>query len=126
MLVCASPFGSRLAEISGRNGFVSYGLVVHLLLLPTPPRDDAVTVGYKPESVYLEGTFTPLTKYAHRRTAMCVSHMDSKISENCQFIYYHLIIGKTDFCQFHFFSDHMFTIHHALISYHVFMNIQVI
>ena len=26
---------------------LSYGLVIHLLLLSTPPRDDAVAVGYK-------------------------------------------------------------------------------
>ena len=32
----------------------SYGLVVLLLLLPTPPRGDAVTVGYMPESDYME------------------------------------------------------------------------
>jgi hypothetical protein len=47
----------------------SYGLVVHLLLLPTPPRGDAVTVGYGPESVCPELTFTTLTLYAHRRTS---------------------------------------------------------
>ena len=28
-------------------GKASYGLVVHLLLLPTPSRDDAVAVGYR-------------------------------------------------------------------------------
>ena len=32
-----------------------------LLLLPTPPLGDAVTVGYGPEIGYLKGTFTPLT-----------------------------------------------------------------
>ncbi|MEW6114819.1 MAG: hypothetical protein AB1664_21980, partial [Thermodesulfobacteriota bacterium] len=41
---------------------------VHLLLLPTPPRGDAVTVGYRPEKVYLERTCTSLIKYARRRT----------------------------------------------------------
>ena len=38
---------SRPAESSSS----SYGLVVHLLLLPTPPRGDAVTFGYRPERV---------------------------------------------------------------------------
>ena len=51
-----------------RIEFVSYGLVVHLLLLPTPPRGDAVTVGYRPESVCLVWTFTTLIEYACRRT----------------------------------------------------------
>ena len=48
---------SRLAESSSS----SYGLVVRLLLLPTPSHDDAVTGGFGPESVYPKGTFTPLT-----------------------------------------------------------------
>jgi hypothetical protein len=39
---------------------LSYGWNVRLLLLPTPPLGDAVAFGYRPESVYLEGTFTPL------------------------------------------------------------------
>src|SRR6266545_8179413 len=38
---------SRLAESSSS----SYGLATHLQLLPTPPRGDAVTLGYGPESV---------------------------------------------------------------------------
>jgi hypothetical protein len=38
-------------------------------LLPTPPRDGAVTVGYRPESVCLEWTFTTLFVYAFRRTS---------------------------------------------------------
>jgi hypothetical protein len=50
------------------TGSSSYGLIVHLLLLSTPPHDDAVTVGYRPEKVYLERTCTSLIKYAHRRT----------------------------------------------------------
>jgi len=37
-----------------------YGWTVRLLLLPTPSHDDAVAFGYRPENVYLEGTFTPL------------------------------------------------------------------
>ena len=39
---------------------LSYGWNVRLLLLPTPPLGDAVAFGYRPESVYLKGTFTPL------------------------------------------------------------------
>ena len=39
---------------------LTYGWIVRLLLLPTPPHDDAVAVGYRPENVYLEGTYTPL------------------------------------------------------------------
>ena len=35
--------------------------IVHLLLLPTPPHGDAVAVGYRPESVYLERTSTSLS-----------------------------------------------------------------
>ena len=46
----------------------SYGLVVHLLLLPTPPRGGAVTVGYRPESAYLKRTFTAPTMYTLGRT----------------------------------------------------------
>ena len=47
---------------------IAYGLVVHLQLLPTSPRDDAVTFGYRPESVCLERTLTSLTRLARRRT----------------------------------------------------------
>ncbi len=47
---------------------LTYGLVVHLLLLSTPPRGDAVAVGYRPESVYLKRTFTSPTTRAFRRT----------------------------------------------------------
>lgn len=57
------------------SSFLSYGLVVHSLLLPTlssdsiiPSFNNAVTFGYGSESVYPEGTFTPLTKCAYRRT----------------------------------------------------------
>src|SRR6266540_2510449 len=46
----------------------SYGLVVHLLLLPTPPLGDAVAFGFRPESVYLERTCTSLIVRALRRT----------------------------------------------------------
>jgi hypothetical protein len=39
----------------------SYGLVVHLLLLSTTHHCVAVAFGYRPESVYLERTYTSLT-----------------------------------------------------------------
>ena len=37
-------------------------------MLPTPPRGDAVSDGYKPESVYLKRTYTFLTKHTYKRT----------------------------------------------------------
>jgi hypothetical protein len=37
-------------------------------LFSTPPHGDAVTVGYKPESVYLRRTCTSLTWHTHRHT----------------------------------------------------------
>jgi hypothetical protein len=52
---------------------LSCGLIVHLLLLPTPPRGDAVAVGYRPENVCLKRTFTSLTRCALRRTIVVVS-----------------------------------------------------
>src|SRR5271167_4953458 len=45
----------------------SYGLVVHLLLLPTPSHDDAVAVGYR-FTLNLERTFTSPAKCALGRT----------------------------------------------------------
>ena len=45
------------------------GLVVHLQLLSTSPRGDAVTFGYGPENVCPEWTCTTLISYAFRRTA---------------------------------------------------------
>ena len=53
---------------------LSYGLAVHLPLLPTPPHGDAVTVRYRPESVCLKGTSTPPTEYTFRRTRWLVSN----------------------------------------------------
>jgi hypothetical protein len=43
------------------SSLLSYGLIVHLLLLSTTHRCVAVAFGYRPESVYLERTFTSLT-----------------------------------------------------------------
>ncbi len=37
------------------------GLAVRLPMLPTPPRGDAVSFGYRPENVYLKRTCTPLS-----------------------------------------------------------------
>jgi hypothetical protein len=48
--------------------YLRYGLVVHLLLLPTSSLEDAVTFGYRPESVYLKRTYTSLAKHTYRRT----------------------------------------------------------
>ena len=42
--------------------------MIHLRLLSTPPRGDAVTFGYRPESACLEGTSTLLIEYTFRRT----------------------------------------------------------
>ncbi|MDP8237741.1 MAG: hypothetical protein P9X24_01510, partial [Candidatus Hatepunaea meridiana] len=46
--------------------------------LPTPPHDDAVTVDYRPESVYLVRTYTTLFMYAHRRTIPAFAGMTKK------------------------------------------------
>lgn len=43
--------------------------MVHLRLLSTPPRGDAVTLSYRPENAGLEGTCTPLIEYTLRRTS---------------------------------------------------------
>jgi hypothetical protein len=44
------------------------GRVVHLQLLPTSRRHDAVTFGYSSESIYLKRTYTSRTKHTCRRT----------------------------------------------------------
>src|SRR2546422_10017105 len=51
------------------SSLLSYGLVVHLLLLSTTHRCVAVAFGFRPESVYLERTCTSLTTRAFRRTS---------------------------------------------------------
>ena len=53
---------------TAESGSSSYGLVVHLPLLRTPSRDDALTFSYRPESACLTRTLTSLTMHAHRRT----------------------------------------------------------
>ena len=55
------------SSVSFLMGKASYGLVVHLLLLPTPSHDDAVAVGYR-FTLNLERTFTSPAKCAFRRT----------------------------------------------------------
>jgi len=49
------------------SSLLSYGLVVHLLLLSTTHRCVAVAFGYRPESVCLEKTLTSLNVRAPRR-----------------------------------------------------------
>ena len=46
----------------------SYGPMVHLQLLSTPPHGDAVTFSFRPESACLKGTCTPRIEYTCRRT----------------------------------------------------------
>jgi hypothetical protein len=50
----ASSHARRLASMFDRITFVSFGLSVRLPLLPTPPRGDAVTVGYMLEPIHGE------------------------------------------------------------------------
>ena len=69
--VWASPLACRLATTSGRIEFTSHcGLVVHLLLLPTPPRGDAVAIGYGLGNVCPRWTCTTLISHALRRTSL--------------------------------------------------------
>ena len=57
------------APTAGRNTFVSLGTDRSPPLAPHPAsRTDAVTVGYRPESVYLKRTCTSLMARACRRT----------------------------------------------------------
>ena len=64
------------------------GLAVRLPLLPTPPRGDAVTFGYKPESVYLKRTCTFLTKHTYRRTATGSASAGGVLI-------FHLVVGRS-------------------------------
>ena len=57
----------------------SYGPGFHLLLLPTPPRGDAVAVGYGPESHCPTGTFIPLIQGAHGRTIPAFAGMTKNL-----------------------------------------------
>ena len=58
----------------------SYGLVVLLQLLPTPPRGDAVTFRYRPESEYLKRTFTSLIKQTCKRTLLLLCNPDNLLA----------------------------------------------
>ena len=82
--IWASYSHSRLAEQAGRIEFnlSAYGLVVHLLLLPTSPRGDAVTVDYGPESVCPNRTFTYLIMYACERTVAWVCDPGFNVTRN--------------------------------------------
>ena len=61
------------------SSFLSYRLVVHLLLLSTTHRCVAVAFGYRPESVYLERTFTSLTTRAFRRTSPAFQRRGARV-----------------------------------------------
>jgi len=74
--VWTSPLASRLASGLGRNGFAllrtghSPPVASHPKRSSHPCRAvDAVTFGYRPESDYLERTFTSQTKQLHTRTS---------------------------------------------------------
>ena len=60
--LAGSPIGP--AESSS----FSYGRLLLLPLLPTPPRGDAVTVRYRPEWACLKGTSTLPARHPHGRT----------------------------------------------------------
>jgi hypothetical protein len=77
--VWASPLASRLAGTLGRIAFVTYGPSVHLRLLSTPSRDDAVTFSYRLESAGLEGTCTPRIVYTLRRTRRSQATFDAAL-----------------------------------------------
>ena len=63
----APPTQARRSTRPNRVRFC-YGLVIHLLLLSTPLRSDAVTVDYRPERGCLKRTCTSRTQHARRRT----------------------------------------------------------
>ena len=45
-------------------------------MLPTPPRGDAVSVGYRPENVYLKRTCTSPILLACKRTLLLLRNRD--------------------------------------------------
>ncbi len=61
------PVLIRLRRIVKCQGS-SYGPMIHLRLLRTPPHDDALTFGYRPESTCLGRTPTSRIEYTLRRT----------------------------------------------------------
>ena len=74
--------GSAQSHPAGESSFLTYGLVVHFLLLSTSPRGDAVAVGYRPESAYLKRTFTSPTTRAFRRTSPWRKPWDQQSNHN--------------------------------------------
>ena len=62
IVYAGSPTG--LAE----SGSLSYGLDIHLQLLPTPPRGDAVTIGYKFRNAKPDGDLHPTDQTFSERT----------------------------------------------------------
>src|SRR5258708_14206911 len=62
---------SSLRRLTGVN--LCYGLVVRLRLLPTPPRGDAVTVGYRGARRTPARTCTSLIQRTYRRTSTAAS-----------------------------------------------------
>ena len=75
--LAGSPIGP--AESSS----LSYGRLLHLPLLPTPPRGDAVTVGYRPESACLKRTLHPSSQtrsqtHDRARLARLMSAQDAR------------------------------------------------
>jgi hypothetical protein len=82
--VWASPFASRLADITRPNRVhLRCGLAVRLTVLPTPPRGDAVPLDYKPENVYLKRTCTFLTIHTCRRTGTDISVCANHLKTSC-------------------------------------------
>jgi hypothetical protein len=90
--VRASPLASGLACLTGRIEFTLEGSVpfrrcgpaIHLLLLPTSHRCDAVAVGYRAESVSLKRTCTSLSKPTRRRTSSGRQPRDEVPSEGAR------------------------------------------
>ena len=64
----ASPAVAGSLTHPAETGSSSYGLLVRLQLLPTPPRGDAVTLSYAWRDYHAAGTCTLLTQRPHGRT----------------------------------------------------------
>ena len=78
----ASPLQRWLADIRRPNRvYLRYGLTFRRWLLPTPPRGDAVTFGYRRWTFHLKKTCTSLTSHTLNRTLRCLRHRrDQKVS----------------------------------------------
>ncbi len=69
----ASPLQRGLADIRRPNRvYLRYGLTFRRWLLPTPPRGDAVTFGYRRWTFHLKKTCTSLTSHTLNRTLRCL------------------------------------------------------